>query len=91
MQYKNRKRRKIGQRKYWVKPGRTSLWWENLMNGLLTEEEWKNKLRKSRNDFFYLVDLLKPDIDTTNPVFRDIFAPSPLIFMFWVWHILSPS
>ena len=33
------------------------------MNGLLTEEEWKNNSRMSRNDFFYLVDLLKPDIE----------------------------
>ena len=44
------------------------------MNGLLTEEEWKNKLRKSRNDFFYLVDLLKPDIEADANAIRYVLS-----------------
>jgi hypothetical protein len=35
-------RRKLPeQRKHWMNPGRTSLWWENLINGETLEEEWE--------------------------------------------------
>ena len=40
MEGKIKKRRK--HRKLWIKPGRTSLWWDNLRTGLSIEEEWNN-------------------------------------------------
>ena len=53
---KHRKRKKIGRRKYCVKPGRTSLWWENVLNGLSTDEEWKINFRMSREiSFIWLI------------------------------------
>ena len=69
---KHRKRRKIGRKKYWVKPGRTSLWWENLLNGLSADEEWKINFRMSRRDFFHLADLLRPDIEADANAIRDV-------------------
>ena len=30
-----------GKRKVWKKPGRTDIWWQNLLCGKLPEEEWK--------------------------------------------------
>ena len=71
---KHRKRSKIGRRKYWVKPGRTSLWWENLLNGLSADEEWKINFRMSRRDFFHLADLLRPDIEADANAIRDVLT-----------------
>ena len=28
-------------RRYWVRPGRTNLWWSNFLNGIVLDEEWK--------------------------------------------------
>ena len=45
-----RKERK--QRRFWIRPGRTSLWWDNFLNGVMLEEEWKENFRMSRVSFF---------------------------------------
>ena len=51
---KNRRKR----RKLWIRPGRTSLWWDNLRTRLSIEEEWKENFRMSRNISFKLCDEL---------------------------------
>ncbi|CAB4016610.1 Hypothetical predicted protein [Paramuricea clavata] len=44
------------------KPGRTDLWWENILNGVSPEESWKKNFRMSRDDFMELVVELRPYI-----------------------------
>ena len=56
--WKGRKRRR-----FWIRPGRTSAWWDNLFNGVMVEEEWKENLRMSRESFNELCDLLGPYIE----------------------------
>ena len=34
--------------KHWVRPGRTSSWWDNLVSGKMVEEEWHEKQQRSR-------------------------------------------
>ena len=49
------KKRKIrGKRRFWVKPGRTDLWWQNMIQNRCLEEDW----RMSKNEFMKLVDEL---------------------------------
>ena len=42
-------------RRFWIRPGRTSLWWDNFLNGVMLEEEWKENFRMSCVSFFNLV------------------------------------
>ena len=47
-------------RKAWIRPGRTSQWWNNFMNGVMLEEEWKENFRMSKSTFFTLSDAVRP-------------------------------
>ena len=46
-----------GKRQVWKKPGRAGTWWQNLLSGKLAEDEWKKKLRMTRDDFLELLPL----------------------------------
>ena len=48
-----------GRRQVWKKPGRTDTWWQNLLSGKLAEEEWKENLRMTRDDFLELLSLIE--------------------------------
>ena len=51
------KKRKIrGKRRFWVKPGRTDLWWQNMIQNRCLEEDWRKNFRMSKNEFMKLVD-----------------------------------
>jgi hypothetical protein len=50
------------KRSCWHKPGRTDLWWENILNGVSPEESWKKNFRMSRDDFMELMAELRPYI-----------------------------
>ena len=42
----NRRRkmvRKRRTRRFWVRPGRTTAWWDNFVGGVVVEEEWMEK------------------------------------------------
>ena len=50
------KKRKIRwKRCFWVTPGRTDLWWQNMIQNRCLEEDW----RMSKNEFMKLVDELR--------------------------------
>lgn len=55
---KSRKKRK--KRQFWIRPGRTPLWWENLRNNVAVIEEWQENLRMSQTTFNKLCDELRP-------------------------------
>ena len=69
-------RRKLGvkkpqsKRKYWVRPGRTALWWENLKSGLTLAEEWKENSRITKSSFSKLCDELCPYIQKKTTIMR---------------------
>jgi len=50
------------KRSCWFKPGRTDLWWENILTGVAPEEAWKKNFRMTRNSFEKLVTKLSPYI-----------------------------
>ena len=50
-------------RRFWLRLGRTSLWWDNFFTGQVLEEDWKENFRMSRKNFFILADLLRPHIE----------------------------
>ena len=43
------KKRKIrGKCRFWVKPGRTDLWWQNMIQNRCLEEDWRKKLQNEQ-------------------------------------------
>ena len=63
---KARKERR--QRRFWIRPGRTSAWWDNFVSDVVVEEEWRENFRMSKQNFYKLCDELRPHIQkkTTN-------------------------
>ena len=58
------------RRNSWKKWGRTSLWWDRLLNGEMDESEWKLNLRLSKENFMELVDKLRPQLAPKPRSFR---------------------
>ena len=49
-------------RRFWVRPGRTQVWWKNFVNDIVVEEEWKENLRMTKKTFMELCQELSPYI-----------------------------
>ena len=58
------------QRRFWIRPGRTSLWWENFKNDVVVTEEWQENFRMSKLTFAKLCDELKPHLTKTETNMR---------------------
>ena len=69
--FKKTKRRR--KRRFWVKPGRTDSWWENMIQDRCLDEDWKKNFRMGKGSFVNLVDELRPYITP------DQRAPRPCI------------
>lgn len=50
-------------RKYWVNPGRTTTWWDNIRTHKTVPAEWKDNFRMSEPTFMKLCELLSPDLE----------------------------
>ena len=54
------KRRKRQDRRFWVRPGRTSAWWRNFERDVVLPEEWRENFRMSKDSFMMLCNQLRP-------------------------------
>jgi len=70
MEKKNKSHRRDIKRNAWKIPGRTDLWWTNLLLGISPEDEWHKNLRMSRKIFMKLVDHIRKDIEPNAESFR---------------------
>ena len=50
-------------RTYWVRPGRTNIWWENFVKGVVIQREWKENFSMHQDTFFKLCSELRPFIE----------------------------
>lgn len=60
---KRKKKRSGIERRFWIRPGRTSAWWDNFVSGTVVEEEWKENFRMSKPTFDKLCAELQPLIE----------------------------
>ena len=58
-------RRPATPRKFWVRPGQTSAWWDNFVNQIVVPEEWRENFRVSRDSLYSLAEELRPYIEGT--------------------------
>lgn len=64
--HKTFKNRPWKKKRFWIKTGRTNLWWCNMIEGRCLEEDWKKNLRMRKADFMKLFDKIRPNI-SPNP------------------------
>ena len=50
-------------RRFWIRPGRTSAWWDNFVSQTVVQEEWKENFRMSRSSLLKLSEELWPYIE----------------------------
>ena len=50
-------------RRFWIRPGPTSAWWDNFVSQTVVPEEWKENFRMSRPSFLKLSEELWPYIE----------------------------
>lgn len=67
---RRRRRRERKWRRFWIRPGRTSTWWDNFVCGIVVEEEWKENFRMSKPTFDKLCHDLCPLIERKETIMR---------------------
>ena len=62
--------KKCCPRRFWVRPGRTSAWWDNFVNQIVIAEEWRENFRMSRGSLYELANELRPYIEGKTKIMR---------------------
>ena len=57
------KNKKRSHWQFWVRPGRTSIWWKKCVKEVVILEEWRETFRMSRGTFFTLSKQLRPHLE----------------------------
>ena len=57
---RNTKKKERKPPRFWVRPGRSSRWWTNILNNKATLEEWRVNCRMSEALFYMLCQELRP-------------------------------
>ncbi|KAM3858860.1 putative nuclease HARBI1 [Diretmus argenteus] len=65
-----RRRRPYAERQFWVRPGRTSAWWDNFINGVAAPEEWRENFQMSRSALTTLSERLRPHVEGATTTMR---------------------
>ena len=56
---------------HWVRPARTSAWWDNLLVGKMVKEEWYENFRMTKPSFMILWDKLRPYLTKRDTLMRE--------------------
>ncbi|XP_065061675.1 uncharacterized protein LOC135688686 [Rhopilema esculentum] len=64
-------KRKRKPRRFWVRRGRTQVWWNNFKENVMVKEEWRENFRMSRETFTELCDELRPYIQKQRTHLRE--------------------
>ncbi|XP_033970360.1 putative nuclease HARBI1 [Trematomus bernacchii] len=67
--------RRATRRRFWVRPGRSSSWWDNFVNGVVVDEEWRENFRMSRASVVALTEELCPYIERQTTTMRAPIDP----------------
>ena len=62
--------RRATRTRFWVRPGWTSSWWDNFVNGLVVNDEWRDHFRMSRASLVALSEEVRPYIEGQTTVMR---------------------
>ncbi|XP_060759475.1 putative nuclease HARBI1 [Neoarius graeffei] len=60
-----RQRKPYMERRFWVRPGRSSAWWDNFVDQVVVAEEWYENFRMSRSALIHLSERLRLQLEGT--------------------------
>ena len=60
-----------GQRSMWERPGRSKIWWNNFLNGIIVANEWRENFRMTRDTFMTLTEEVRPFLEKRTTVMRE--------------------
>ena len=63
------KKRQRQNRRFWIRPGRTSAWWNCFISEVVVSEEWRENFRMSRASIHRLADELRPHIEGKETIY----------------------
>ena len=49
--------------RFWVRPGRTSAWWQSFVDGKVLDEGWRDNFCMGKNCFYHLVEEVRPFLE----------------------------
>ena len=58
------------KRRFWIRPGRTSAWWDGFVSEIVLPEEWRENFRMSRVSIMRLAEELRPYIEGKDTIMR---------------------
>ncbi|XP_060780301.1 putative nuclease HARBI1 [Neoarius graeffei] len=58
------------ERRFWVRPGRSSAWWDNFVDQVVVAEEWRENFRMSRSALIHLSERLCLQLEGTTTRMR---------------------
>ncbi|XP_060781021.1 putative nuclease HARBI1 [Neoarius graeffei] len=58
------------ERRFWVRPGRSSAWWDNFVDQVVVAEEWYENFRMSRSALIHLSERLPLQLEGTTTRMR---------------------
>ncbi|XP_054619214.1 interleukin enhancer-binding factor 2 homolog isoform X1 [Dunckerocampus dactyliophorus] len=67
--------RRATRRRFWVRPGRTSSWWENFVDGVVVDDDWRANFRMSKASLLALSEELRPHIEGQTTNMREAIGP----------------
>ncbi|XP_034747451.1 putative nuclease HARBI1 [Etheostoma cragini] len=67
---RRRNRRPAAERRFWVRPGRSSAWWDNFTSGAAAPEDWRDNFRMSREALVQLSERLRPHVQGETTAMR---------------------
>lgn len=56
--------------RFWIRPGRTSAWWDGFDSEIVLPEEWRENFRMSRVSIMRLAEELRPYIGGKDTIMR---------------------
>ena len=67
----NKSKKKRQARRFWVRPGRTQVWWQNFLNNIVVDEEWKENFIMTKNTFMELCEELRGHLQKNDTHLRE--------------------
>ena len=58
------------KRRFWIRPGRTSAWWDDFVSEIVLPEEWRKNLKISHVSIMRLAEELRPYIEGKDTIMR---------------------
>ena len=90
---RTQKLRKVAvPRRFWVRPGKTNMWWQGFAQNIVTDEQWRDNFRMDNTSFYKLCDERRPYLTKQLTNMRQVVSAEEQVAMtiiIWSSHVRS--